>query len=40
MKQVKQPMRPDYKDTKVQHYELTLCGGSVEPKHIKIRVGV
>lgn len=40
MKQVKRPSEPTYKDTKVQHYELTLCGGSVERKHLKVKVGV
>ncbi len=33
MKQIKKPKKLGYKEMKVKHYELRLCGGSVEPGH-------
>ena len=33
MKQIKKSKKAKYEDTKVKHYELRLCLGSVEPGH-------
>ena len=40
MKHVKKPVKIGYGDTKIKHYELRLCGGSVEPGHMRPKASV
>ena len=40
MKVVKKPRKPAYRETKVQHYELRICNGPVEPGHATPKASV
>ena len=40
MKQIKKPVKIGYDDMKIKHYELRLCGGSVEPGHATPKTSV
>ncbi|WP_261429742.1 hypothetical protein [Xiamenia xianingshaonis] len=40
MKQIVKPTKPKYGDLKIKHYELRLCGGSVEPGRKTLKASV